>query len=149
MKRALEAPLQLPASRLDLRVSVGVAMAPQDGESAETLLRNADNALLEVKRQDPGDMRFYNAEMKALAEEYLMLRGNLRRAITQGEIHLEYQPQVELIGGKVAGLEALARWRTPEGVLDPAHQVHPYRRGQRRHPDARQLGAGSRLHARR
>jgi diguanylate cyclase (GGDEF)-like protein/PAS domain S-box-containing protein len=117
VKEALEAPLQLPASRLDLRVSVGVAMAPQDGESAEALLRNADNALLEVKRQDPGATRFYNAEMKALAEEYLTLRGNLRRATMAGEIYLEYQPQVELIGGKVAGLEALARWRTPDGVL--------------------------------
>ena len=125
VQKALEAPLQLPASRLDLRVSVGVAMAPQDGESAEALLRNADNALLEVKRQDPGDMRFYNAEMKALAEEYLMLRGNLRRAIMQGEIHLEYQPQVELIGGKVAGLEALARWRTAEGVLIPPSKFIP------------------------
>ncbi|HET7176768.1 MAG TPA: EAL domain-containing protein [Gammaproteobacteria bacterium] len=125
VKKTLEAPLQLPASRLDLRVSVGVAMAPQDGESAETLLRNADNALLEVKRQDPGDMRFYNADMKALAEEYLMLRGSLRRAILQGEIHLEYQPQVELIGGKVAGLEALARWRTPEGVLIPPSKFIP------------------------
>jgi len=116
-KESLEAPLQLPASRLDLRVSVGVAMAPQDGDSAEALLRNADNALLEVKRQDPGAMRFYNAEMKALAEEYLTLRGNLRRATMAGEIYLEYQPQVELIGGKVAGLEALARWRTHDGVL--------------------------------
>ena len=117
VKEALESPLQLPASRLDLRVSMGVAMAPMDGESAEALLRNADNALLEVKRQDPGTMRFYNAEMKALAEEYLMLRGNLRRATMQGEIYLEYQPQVELLGGKVAGLEALARWRTADGTL--------------------------------
>ncbi len=124
-QRALEAPLQLPASRLDLRVSVGVAMAPQDGESAEALLRNADNALLEVKRQDPGELRFYNTEMKALAEEYLMLRGSLRRAIMQGEIHLEYQPQVELIGGKLAGFEALARWRTAEGVLIPPSKFIP------------------------
>src|SRR6185312_15346050 len=84
-KENLEAPLQLPASRLDLRVSIGVAMGPQDGDTAEALLRNADNALLEVKRQDPGALRFYNADMKALAEEYLTLRGNLRRATTQGE----------------------------------------------------------------
>ncbi|MGE5626299.1 MAG: EAL domain-containing protein [Bacillota bacterium] len=125
VKEALEAPLQLPASRLDLRVSVGVAMAPQDGETAEVLLRNADNALLEVKRQDPGDLRFYNAEMKALAEEFLMLRGSLRRATMQGEIYLEYQPQVELMGGKVAGLEALARWRTAEGVLIPPAKFIP------------------------
>ena len=125
VKEALEAPLQLPASRLDLRVSVGVAMAPQDGETAEALLRNADNALLEVKRQDPGDLRFYNAEMKALAEEYLTLRGSLRRATMQGEIYLEYQPQVELTGGKVAGLEALARWRTADGVLIPPSKFIP------------------------
>jgi diguanylate cyclase (GGDEF)-like protein/PAS domain S-box-containing protein len=117
VKRSLEAPLQLPASRLDLRVSMGAAMAPQDGETAEALLRNADNALLEVKRQDPGALRFYNADMKALAEEYLTLRGNLRRATSEGEIYLVYQPQVELIGGKVAGLEALARWRTADGTL--------------------------------
>ncbi|HLW74505.1 MAG TPA: EAL domain-containing protein [Gammaproteobacteria bacterium] len=125
VKEALEEPLQLPASRLDLRVSMGVAMAPQDGDSAETLLRNADNALLEVKRQDPGSLRFYNAEMKALAEEYLTLRGSLRRAAIQGEIYLEYQPQVELIGGKVAGLEALARWRTAAGVLIPPAKFIP------------------------
>ena len=125
VKEALEAPLQLPASRLDLRVSVGVAMAPMDGESAEALLRNADNALLEVKRQDPGAIRFYNADMKALAEEYLMLRGNLRRATMQGEIYLEYQPQVELIGGRVAGLEALARWRTADGALIPPSKFIP------------------------
>ena len=117
VKQSLEAPLQLPASRLDLRVSVGAAMAPQDGDTAEALLRNADNALLEVKRQDPGALRFYNSDMKALAEEYLTLRGKLRRATTEGEIYLEYQPQVELIGGKVAGLEALARWRTADGTL--------------------------------
>lgn len=125
VKEALEAPLQLPASRLDLRVSVGAAMAPQDGESAEALLRNADNALLEVKRQDPGSLRFYNADMKALAEEYLTLRGNLRRATMQGEIYLEYQPQVELTGGKVAGLEALARWRTADGTLIPPSKFIP------------------------
>ena len=125
VKEALEAPLQLPASRLDLRVSVGAAMAPQDGESAEALLRNADNALLEVKRQDPGALRFYNSDMKALAEEYLTLRGNLRRATMQGEIYLEYQPQVELIGGKVAGLEALARWRTADGTLIPPSKFIP------------------------
>ena len=125
VKEALESPLQLPASRLDLRVSVGVAVSPLDGETAETLLRNADNALLEVKRQEPGGMRFYNADMKALAEEYLTLRGNLRRATMQGEIYLEYQPQVELVGGKIAGLEALARWRTAEGILIPPSKFIP------------------------
>src|SRR5262249_60756647 len=67
VKEALEAPLQLPASRLDLRVSVGAAMAPQDGETAEALLRKAGNALLDVKRQHPGVMRFYNADITTLA----------------------------------------------------------------------------------
>ena len=125
VKEALEAPLQLPASRLDLRVSMGVAVAPLDGNSAEALLRNADNALLDVKRQDPGALRFYTAEMKALAEEFLTLRGSLRRAALQGEFYLEYQPQVALQDGRIAGLEALARWRTADGVLIPPTKFIP------------------------
>ncbi|HEX6549087.1 MAG TPA: EAL domain-containing protein, partial [Gammaproteobacteria bacterium] len=116
-KTQLEQPLQIGASKLDVRLSVGVAVAPRDGEDAETILRNADSALLETKRDDPGGTRFYSAEMKALVEEFLNLRGRLRTAAMQEEFFLEYQPQVELSTRRIVGLEALARWRTEEGVL--------------------------------
>ncbi|MGH7192859.1 MAG: diguanylate cyclase domain-containing protein, partial [Candidatus Saccharimonadales bacterium] len=118
-KAELEEPLQIGSSKLDVRLSVGVAVAPRDGEDAETILRNADSALLETKRDDPGGTRFYSAEMKALVEEFLSLRGRLRSAALQDEFFLEYQPQVELSSRRVVGLEALARWRTEDGVLIP------------------------------
>lgn len=118
-KVELEQPLQIAASRLDVRLSVGVAVSPRDGEDAETILRNADSALLETKRDDPGGTRFYSAEMKALVEEFVNLRGRLRSAALQDEFFLEYQPQVELSTRRIVGLEALARWRTEEGVLIP------------------------------
>ncbi|HET7649750.1 MAG TPA: EAL domain-containing protein [Gammaproteobacteria bacterium] len=115
----LEQPLQIGNGKLDVRLSVGVAVAPRDGEDAETILRNADSALLETKRDDPGGTRFYSAEMKALVEEFLNLRGRLRSAALQDEFFLEYQPQIEVGTRRVVGLEALARWRTEEGVLIP------------------------------
>ncbi|MGH8372079.1 MAG: EAL domain-containing protein [Gammaproteobacteria bacterium] len=118
-KAELEQPLQIAAGRLDVRLSVGVAVSPRDGEDAETILRNADSALLETKRDDPGGTRFYSAEMKALVEEFVSLRGRLRSAALQDEFFLEYQPQVELSTRRIVGLEALARWRTEEGVLIP------------------------------
>ncbi|MGB9429887.1 MAG: EAL domain-containing protein [Gammaproteobacteria bacterium] len=119
LKNALEAPLQLSGSRLDIHLSAGVSMAPHDGNDAEELLRNADSALLDAKRDTPGGLRFYNAETKALVEEFLMLRGRLRSAALQGEFYLEYQPQVELESGAITGLEALMRWRTEDGTLIP------------------------------
>ena len=118
-KAELEVPLQVAGSRLDIRLSVGVAVAPRDGEEAETILRNADSALLEAKREEPGGTRHYSAEMKAVVEEFLNLRGRLRSAAMQDEFFLEYQPQVELSTRRIVGLEALARWRTEEGVLIP------------------------------
>ena len=125
IKNTLEAPLQLSGSRLDVRLSVGVSIAPHDGNDTEELLRNADSALLDAKRDTPGGLRFYNAQMKALVEEFLMLRGRLRSAALQGEFYLEYQPQVELETGKITGLEALLRWRTEDGVLIPPGKFIP------------------------
>ena len=125
IKHALEAPLQLAGSRLDVRLSTAVAMAPNDGNEVEELLRNADSALLEIKRDEPGGLRFYSAEMKTVMEEFLMLRGRLRSAVLQGEFHLEYQPQVELGSGRILGLEALLRWRTEDGELIPPGKFIP------------------------
>ncbi|MGA9853189.1 MAG: EAL domain-containing protein [Gammaproteobacteria bacterium] len=125
IKSILEAPLQLSGTRLDIRLSAGVSLAPHDSNDVEELLGNADSALLDAKRDHPGAVRFYSAEMKALVEEFLMLRGRLRSAALQGEFYLEYQPQVELETGKITGLEALLRWRTEDGVLIPPGKFMP------------------------
>ncbi len=125
IKNILEAPLRISGSHLDIRLSAGVSVAPMDANDSEELLRNADSALLDAKRDTPVGLRFYSAEMKALVEEFLMLRGRLRSAALQGEFYLEYQPQVELGTGKITGLEALLRWRTEDGVLIPPGKFIP------------------------
>lgn len=125
IKNAVEAPLQLAGTRLDVRLSVGVAVAPEDAAEAGELLRNADSALLEAKRNTPGDLGFYSAETKALVEEFLLLRGRLRSAALQGEFYLEYQPQVEIASGRIRGIEALVRWRTEDGELIPPAKFIP------------------------
>jgi diguanylate cyclase (GGDEF)-like protein/PAS domain S-box-containing protein len=125
IKHALEAPLRVSDSRLDLRLSVGVAVAPDDGEEAEGLLRNADNALLDVKHEASGELRFYGIAMKTLVEELLMLRSHLRSADIEREFFLEYQPQVELDSGRITGVEALLRWRRGDGKLIPPGKFIP------------------------
>lgn len=125
IKNSVEAPLQLAGTRLDIRLSVGVAVAPEDGSEAEELVRNADSALLEAKRDDPGSLRFFNTEMKTLVEEFLMLRGRLRSATLQGDFYLEYQPQVEIASDRINGVEALVRWRTEDGILIPPAKFVP------------------------
>ncbi|MHB8425783.1 MAG: putative bifunctional diguanylate cyclase/phosphodiesterase, partial [Gammaproteobacteria bacterium] len=125
IKNILEAPLQISGSHLEIRLSVGVSVAPMDANDSEELLRNADSALLDAKRDTPAGLRFYSVEMKALVEEFLMLRGRLRSAALQGEFYLEYQPQVELETGKITGLEVLLRWRTEDGVLIPPGKFIP------------------------
>ncbi len=125
IKNTLEAPLQISGSHLEIRLSVGVSVAPMDANDSEELLRNADSALLDAKRDTPAGLRFYSVEMKALVEEFLMLRGRLRSAALQGEFYLEYQPQVELGTGKITGLEVLLRWRTEDGVLIPPGKFIP------------------------
>ena len=125
LKRVLEAPLNISGSRVDLRLSVGIAMAPDDGEEAEELLRNADSALLDAKHDAGGELRFYSAAMKTLVEELLKLRSHLRSASIEREFFLEYQPQVQLDSGRITGVEALLRWRTDDGSLIPPGKFIP------------------------
>ncbi|HKS93673.1 MAG TPA: EAL domain-containing protein [Gammaproteobacteria bacterium] len=125
LKRALEAPLNISGNRVDLRLSVGVAVAPDHGEEAEELLRNADSALLDAKSNAGGELRFYSVAMKTLVEELLKLRSHLRSASMEREFFLEYQPQVQLDSGRITGVEALLRWRTDDGSLIPPAKFIP------------------------
>ena len=119
LKRVLEAPLNISGNRVDLRLSIGVAVAPEHGEEAEELLRNADSALLDAKRDVGGELRFYSSAMKIQVEELLQLRSHLRSASIDREFFLEYQPQVQLDSGRITGVEALLRWRSDGNLIPP------------------------------
>lgn len=113
-------PLHIDEHDLYITVSMGIALAPDDGANANTLLRNADAALNRAKEQGRHTYQFYSADLSQKASKRLNLETNLYRAIERQEFHLCYQPQVSLNTGQVVGLEALLRWQHPElGLINP------------------------------
>jgi diguanylate cyclase (GGDEF)-like protein/PAS domain S-box-containing protein len=114
-------PFTLESHELSLTASIGIAVAPLDGDDAETLLMNADAAMNHAKGEGRNHFKFYNRVMNASAHEKLALEAALRRALERDEIYLAYQPQVDVATGRIVGVEALARWSHPElGQVSPA-----------------------------
>lgn len=117
-------PLQLSHAQVDLSVSMGVAMYPQDGTTMTSLLHRAEIALQQVKGEGPGRIGFFSLELSRTAEERLALEKALREALQTGGLQLYYQPQIELATSKLYGLEALARWQHPAlGFISPARFI--------------------------
>ena len=101
-------------------ISIGVALAPKDGNDAVTLQRNADTALYRAKNNGRGNAAFFDKEMDKLARERRSLEHDLRHAIARNELSLLYQPLVATAFGSVVGYEALLRWDHPErGPVPP------------------------------
>jgi EAL domain-containing protein (putative c-di-GMP-specific phosphodiesterase class I) len=97
-----------------------VAVYPNDGGDAGTLLMNADAAMYRAKELGKNNIQFYTREMNASIEEKLVLLEGLRSALDDGQFRLVYQPKVDLRTGRVFGVEALVRWDHPEhGVIGP------------------------------
>ena len=113
IQRAVSRAIQLPVQTLYLSSSMGVALFPRDGRNAENLVRFADMALSQVGESGCNAYQFYADDMTRRMRDRLALVAALRAAISNGELCVYYQPQVELNTGKVIGCEALARWYSP------------------------------------
>ena len=119
-----KAPFYIADRELFVSASIGVAIFPEDGRDALTLLKNADSAMHGVKEQGGGGFRLYKPEMNAMAVHWLSLESYLRHAIERDELRLYYQPQVDIRSGRVVALEALLRWEHPaRGILSPKEWV--------------------------
>ncbi|HZO22127.1 MAG TPA: EAL domain-containing protein, partial [Steroidobacteraceae bacterium] len=124
LMHALREPMRIADNSLVITPSVGIAMYPQDGADAETLLRNADLAMYFAKRTSPGTFAFYDAEMNSSALHRFTIEERLRGALHRNELAVDYQPQFDLRTGGISGMEALLRWSSPElGVVPPAEFV--------------------------
>ncbi|MGI9047831.1 MAG: putative bifunctional diguanylate cyclase/phosphodiesterase, partial [Rubrobacteraceae bacterium] len=116
----LEAPLELRGQRIFISTSVGIALSTHSGLQPGSLLRNADVAMYQAKKEGRARFRLFDQSMHAQALERLELENDLRRAIEQEELRVHYQPAVCLRTGELAGVEALVRWEHPvRGLLSP------------------------------
>ncbi len=100
--------------------SIGIAIAPGDGDDAERLLKNADMALSRAKSEGHGTFSFFESEMDARAQTRRRIEIDLRDAIENSLLQPFYQPLVDLKSGRITGFEALVRWPHPErGMIPP------------------------------
>ncbi|HKP75996.1 MAG TPA: PAS domain S-box protein, partial [Longimicrobiaceae bacterium] len=117
---ALAEPFALDRHEVFTSASVGIAVSTTGAEEPEVLLRNADAALSRAKALGKNRYEVFDRAMHAEAVARLQMETDLRRALERGELALHYQPIVRLAGGRVAGFEALLRWRHPErGMVLP------------------------------
>ncbi|MEG3088194.1 EAL domain-containing protein [Sphingomonas sp. PB4P5] len=120
----LSRPYEIDAHTLFIGASIGIAVGPRDGRTAEMLIRSADLALYRSKDAGGGTFHCYEPQLHVQAEERRVLELALRQAVGNGEMHLNYQPVVDAGSGALTGFEALLRWTHPElGVIPPAKFV--------------------------
>ncbi|AJQ25800.1 EAL and GGDEF domain-containing protein [Pelosinus fermentans] len=122
---ALERPLLHGGFELIITASIGVSVYPDDGDTAEVLIRNADTAMHKVKDNGRNFYEFFEANMNEYASERLMLENNLRRALAREEFVLFYQPQVDSKTEALIGVEALIRWMRPNTEIVPPGDFIP------------------------
>jgi diguanylate cyclase (GGDEF)-like protein/PAS domain S-box-containing protein len=117
----VSAPYDVDGHQVVVGISIGIAIAPQDGSDPHRLLKNADMALYRAKADGRGVYRFFEPEMDARMQARRALEIDLRRAVVAGEFELFYQPLVDARVQRVRGFEALLRWRHPRrGLVSPA-----------------------------
>ncbi|MFA3791911.1 EAL domain-containing protein [Aliiglaciecola sp. SL4] len=117
--RSFDQPFQLEPFEVVITPSIGISMFPNDGEDAETLLKNADTAMYSAKQAGRCCYKFYRDSMNAKAAARLQLEQDLRQALDSNEIVPFYQPQVCAQTGQIVGVEALVRWLPAQGGMIP------------------------------
>ncbi len=119
-----EQPFNLDGNEVFTSASAGIALFPRDGEDSETLLKHADTAMYEAKKDGRNDFHFFSKQMQQKTVSRHRLEANMRRALRLEEFFLVYQPQFNLRSGQVIGFEALARWQCDSlGLIPPAEFI--------------------------
>jgi diguanylate cyclase (GGDEF)-like protein/PAS domain S-box-containing protein len=117
-------PQSIEGFDLHVNASIGISVYPEDGEDAETLIKNADMAMYHAKEDGRNNFKFFKPEMNRKVVERQSVESSLRRALERDEFLLYYQPKVNLDSGEITGVEALIRWQHPSrGLMSPAQFV--------------------------
>ncbi|QGZ42038.1 PAS domain S-box-containing protein/diguanylate cyclase (GGDEF)-like protein [Pseudoduganella flava] len=121
IREAMRQPFDLKGHEVTVTASIGIAVYPDDGLDADTLIKYADTAMYRAKEAGRDAFRFFTAEMNAQSLARLDLENALRRAIDNEEFVLYFQPKIDIGTGRISGAEALIRWSRPgHGMVSPA-----------------------------
>lgn len=120
----LAQPYHIDSSDVYLSASIGVTVYPEDGNTIEELLRNADSAMYKAKNRGRNTFQYYSADMHLEAQQRIQLENALRQAILLQEFVLHYQPIIDARTSRIVGAEALIRWQRPDvGLVYPAEFI--------------------------
>jgi diguanylate cyclase (GGDEF)-like protein len=120
----LGVPFPINGQELSVTASIGAAIFPDHGASAQMLITNADAAMYHVKKSGRNAVQVFNAAMSTFFPDRLALENDLRHALERRELELHYQPKVGVSSGSVIGMEALVRWRHPQrGLISPVEFI--------------------------
>lgn len=113
-------PHPVAGHQLTVSFSIGISLYPDDGDTSEMLIKNADAAMYHAKDAGRNNFQFFSPEMNSEAFERLSMESDLRMALKKDELLLHYQPKIDIHSGNIIGMEALARWNHPErGCVSP------------------------------
>jgi len=119
---SIRAPHLLDGVELNVSCSVGVAVYPENGDTVDILMRNADAAMYHAKEEGRNNAQFFTAEMDKAQRERLQIEHDLHNAVERDELRLHYQPRIDALSGELVAVEALVRWQHPEHGLVPPGQ---------------------------
>ncbi|MGD9787236.1 MAG: putative bifunctional diguanylate cyclase/phosphodiesterase [Sulfuricellaceae bacterium] len=118
-------PFSVDAQEISITASIGVSLYPDDGDSPDVLLKNAESAMYGAKQSGRNSYRFYTQSMNASVLSLLKMENAMHHALERGEFLLHYQPQVDIMTGRIIGMEALIRWQHPERGMVPPMEFIP------------------------
>ncbi len=118
-------PFVIKGEEIYISFSIGIAIYPSDGDTKDTLIKNADIAMYKVKSAGKNGYAFYSENMKSDYSQSLDIENGLRKAISTDELRIHYQPQYDILNGKIVGVEALIRWQHPQkGLILPSEFIN-------------------------
>jgi diguanylate cyclase (GGDEF)-like protein len=122
--KKMSTPFQLGENVAHISSSIGITLYPEDGKDAETLIKNADQAMYAAKQQGRNRFNYFAPFMQEATRERMNLIAQLREAVSRDELRILYQPIIDLASGNIVKAEALVRWQHPtRGLLNPAEFI--------------------------